>query len=1075
VSGFVLVAVLAALAVMAITGRPLTAPDWMLREAEARANAALGGEARVTVGAVEVVVDRGIVPRLRLSGVEVTTKAGGRLAGIDDLGMTLDATALMSGRAEPTALRLSGVHVSLQRLSDGSFDLPNAAPDEDVATRLGGALSPADMGAALDRLSEVPALARLARIEASDVDLTFSDQRSGQTWSATGGRVTLDQTAESIAASLGFDVRAGAGAPSRLDLDLASRKRSPDLRVEVRLKNVPARDLAGQVPAFVWLGALDAGISGTLRTGIDETGALRQTAATLEISEGAIRPGEGAAPVPFQGAAVDLTYDPLTGRIAASRIAFDSRALTIEAEAAGRLVSDPGALPSALEAQVRITDLRADPEGLFVDPVVISQGAADLRLSFDPFRLTLGQLVLIDQGRRIDVAGDLGAEAKGWRVALDIGIDAIESRRLLALWPLGVVPKTRAWLDENVATAEVRDLKAGLRLVPGQDPALALGYEFRGADVRFLKTLPPISGGEGYATVYDNAYTITLEKGRIAAPKGGEIDVAGTSLQVTDIRVVPAIAKVRLRSESTITAALSLLDEPPFRFLTRAGRPTDAAEGRARVEAEMSFPLKRKVLGNEVAFGVTARLTDVSSDRLMPGRTLLAEALDVGVDPSGMTVSGRGTLDGVPFDATWTQGFGPADRGRSGLSGTIELSERFLKAFRIGLPPGSVTGTGTGEIAIGLSATAPARFTLSSDLSGLALRIPGLTWSKRAEATGSLEVAGTLGRGEVPPRVERLALAAEGLEAEGDIRLRTGGELDRASFPSVRIGGWFDGGIEIRGQGAGKAPGIAVTSGTADLTTAGLGGRGGGGPVPLTVTLDRLRVGQGIALTGFRGEFTTGGGLLGGFTARVNDGAPIAGTVEQVDGRAAFRLSSEDAGGVFRSAGVFTRGRGGKLTGRLVPTGEPGSYTGRINVENIRVVDAPVLAELLGAISVIGLLEQLGGAGILFNDVNGRFNLTPGGIEIERGSAIGVSLGVSAQGLYRFADKRIDLQGTVSPIYIVNAIGRPFTKSREGLFGFNYSIEGPSDAPKVSVNPLSILTPGMFREIFRRPVPKLQE
>ena len=49
-----------------------------------------------------------------------------------------------------------------------------------------------------------------------------------------------------------------------------------------------------------------------------------------------------------------------------------------------------------------------------------------------------------------------------------------------------------------------------------------------------------------------------------------------------------------------------------------------------------------------------------------------------------------------------------------------------------------------------------------------------------------------------------------------------------------------------------------------------------------------------------------------------------------------------------------------------------------------------------------------------------------------------------------------------------------FSRPGEGLFGFTYRLTGKADNPQVSVNPLSILTPGMFREIFRRPAPKLE-
>jgi ADP-ribose pyrophosphatase YjhB (NUDIX family) len=73
----------------------------------------------------------------------------------------------------------------------------------------------------------------------------------------------------------------------------------------------------------------------------------------------------------------------------------------------------------------------------------------------------------------------------------------------------------------------------------------------------------------------------------------------------------------------------------------------------------------------------------------------------------------------------------------------------------------------------------------------------------------------------------------------------------------------------------------------------------------------------------------------------------------------------------------------------------------------VRVQNANVLAELLNAISVVGLLDQLGGSGILFNNVTGNFILTPQGVDLREGAATGGSLGVSMQGIYQFEGKAL--------------------------------------------------------------------
>jgi hypothetical protein len=36
-------------------------------------------------------------------------------------------------------------------------------------------------------------------------------------------------------------------------------------------------------------------------------------------------------------------------------------------------------------------------------------------------------------------------------------------------------------------------------------------------------------------------------------------------------------------------------------------------------------------------------------------------------------------------------------------------------------------------------------------------------------------------------------------------------------------------------------------------------------------------------------------------------------------------------------------------------------------------------------------------------------------------------------------------------------------------------LTGTADAPEVSINPLSVLTPGMFRDIFRTAPPNLKD
>ncbi|MEN9060057.1 AsmA-like C-terminal region-containing protein [Ponticoccus litoralis] len=117
----------------------------------------------------------------------------------------------------------------------------------------------------------------------------------------------------------------------------------------------------------------------------------------------------------------------------------------------------------------------------------------------------------------------------------------------------------------------------------------------------------------------------------------------------------------------------------------------------------------------------------------------------------------------------------------------------------------------------------------------------------------------------------------------------------------------------------------------------------------------------------------------------------------------------------------------------------------------------------------------MNGPGIFFSEVEARFRLSPSRVVVSRSSAVGPSMGISLDGYYDLAARQMDMQGVLSPIYIVNGIGRIFSRKGEGLIGFNFNLRGAVDAPRVAVNPLSVFTPGMFRDIFRRPPPELSQ
>ena len=102
------------------------------------------------------------------------------------------------------------------------------------------------------------------------------------------------------------------------------------------------------------------------------------------------------------------------------------------------------------------------------------------------------------------------------------------------------------------------------------------------------------------------------------------------------------------------------------------------------------------------------------------------------------------------------------------------------------------------------------------------------------------------------------------------------------------------------------------------------------------------------------------------------------------------------------------------------------------------------------------------------------FVLTEDTLELGESRAFSPSLGLTAKGRIDLRRNVADLQGTIVPAYFFNSllgniplVGRLFSpEAGGGLFAASYALRGPLGDPRVSVNPLSALTPGFLRGVF---------
>ncbi|MGR3321618.1 MAG: hypothetical protein ACU0DK_06785 [Pseudooceanicola sp.] len=1076
-TSFVVVFSIASIVVAAgfvLQERPLVAPSWMKEKVEARLDRTLEGLS-VDFGEIAVTLGEGGMPRLQLRELHVQRAGSAARLTLSNLEGTLALGPLLRGQMQPDAIYLSGAQMLLKRDAEGRFDLAfgegGVARSEGTPEIRGPGNNLGGLADEVEALLDLPDLKGLRRIEATALTLRYEDARANRAWTVDGGRAVLERDGAELRLRGDFTLLSGRAWASTLSLSYASRIGEKAAQFAMDFEDVAARDLATQSAALTWLEVLDAPASGNLRVAVDDAGLLGPLNARLSISEGELRPAGAAVPVPFDMAEAYFTYDPAAQSLQVSEYRLDSEYVTARGEGMVHLLGTEGGRPREMVSQMRLSQFSARPGSLLPEPVELGDVHADFQVKLDPFEVNVGRLALDHGGEQLALSGRVRASPEGWDVSAEGAMSAITPEALVALWPANAAARTREWIEKNVYAGEMRNLQLGLRLLPGAAPDVFAGFEIADAEMNVARGLPPATGVNGHASWHHKRFVAVLEKGEITAPQGGRVALDGTVLVVPDTRIKPAPAELRLKTESTVTAMLALMDSEPYRMLAKAGKPVTLADGRLALDGVLEFPLKKRRGPGDYVVDVSGRVTDMRSDVLVPGRRLAANALDLKVTGKLLTLEGDARIGAVPVGGRYELALGPDAGGAARLDGWVEVSERFADEFRIGLPPGTLSGQGRARVLIEMAKDTAPRFRVTSDLAGIGLRLAALNWSLPRAARGELVLAGEMGR---PARIDTLSLDAPGLDAEGTLALDAEGGLEEARFGRVRIGGWFDGPVTLTGRGTGQAPAVAVTGGTVDLRRTELSqsrAAGSGGPVRLE--LDRLQVSDTIALTGFRGDFNTGGGLNGTFSGNVNGAAPVTGIVVPRNGRSAVRITARDAGRVLKATNLLKQGHHGTLDLQLSPVGGPGNYDGQLVVRGLNVREAPAMAALLNRISVVGLVDEMAGRGIVFDDVEARFRLTPRQVVVTRSSAVGTSLGISMDGVYDLASGRMDMQGVISPVYMLNGIGSVLTRKGEGLFGFAYTLSGSAKAPKVGVNPLSLLTPGMFREIFRRPPPRV--
>ncbi len=696
----------------------------------------------------------------------------------------------------------------------------------------------------------------------------------------------------------------------------------------------------------------------------------------------------------------------------------------------------------------------------------------------DAGALAIERLALTTPAFGLAARGEVGPE----RLRLVLGADDVDVTRAPALWPEGAADGARDWITANITAGRISrlDLRLDLDredLARAVLPADALYGEARidDAEIHYLRPMPPVVGTDATARFDGERLVFDVARGDAAgvAVTGGEIVVRDYADPATVERL-----EVTLDGRGAVPAMLALTDHEPLALASRKGLPVADSAGSGSFRLRVGLPLLRDLALEAVDLGFDGRFAEVRLPGLAAGRDLTDADFDLEATVETVRATGRGRVAGVPLELGFL-----AEGERETLTARGEVAAARLQ--QLGVPPLPIEGT------VGLDATLittgdTTRDELRLDVGTAEIAVPELAIWKPTGVAGTVEARVVETAAGV--EVERLAVSWPGAEIEGSARLDAAGRLRALRLDPLRVAGTE---LRVEGERDDATLGLRIAGARLDLAPFTGGGGGAGGETdadgaavdwreqaPLTVELaiDEVVGGGDGAIVDLGGRLSTDREKLRRVVldARLRPGdGTVRVRLEPAGSGARFTLTTDDAGALASTLDLTDAVRGGSLeiSGTLAAQRPRLELEGEVAASDFVLVGAPAVVRLLAAAPATAELADDDLAVARFTS---PITLAAGRLRLADALLIASNLAVRTSGDVDLAAERLDLRGSMAPVQGVNRfigslplIGALLQGSKEaGAFALAFTVRGPWRDPRVDVNPLSVVTPGVLQDLF---------
>jgi hypothetical protein len=190
------------------------------------------------------------------------------------------------------------------------------------------------------------------------------------------------------------------------------------------------------------------------------------------------------------------------------------------------------------------------------------------------------------------------------------------------------------------------------------------------------------------------------------------------------------------------------------------------------------------------------------------------------------------------------------------------------------------------------------------------------------------------------------------------------------------------------------------------------------------------------------------------------------------DNHQVIYFETDDAGALFRFTDMYPRMFGGQMWVAMdPPTQEQTPQVGYLHIGNFVVRGEPALDR------VVSGAPGIAKGSVEFSELQSDFTRFPGKMAVRDGVVRGPLVGATIEGQIDYIKNEVHLRGTFVPFYgLNNMFGKiPIVGfflgggSNEGLLGITYEAVGSPSAPRITVNPVTAIAPGLLRKFIPSP------